>query len=127
MSRLAEDFRNYLRIERGMSPNTVASYARDVEGLLTAYKGYRPSDIGTAEVEQYLSKRIQKGLSKRSQARMLSSFRSFFNWCIEEGDLKDNPCDRIRRHHLLGGHPEPGRPAESRHPGGPVRMRPPRE
>ena len=95
MDRIAEDFRNYLRIERGMSPNTVASYARDVEGLLKAYEGYRPVDIGTAELERYLSERIQKGLSKRSQARMLSSFRSFFNWCVEEGELKDNPCDRI--------------------------------
>ena len=95
MNRLAEDFRNYLRIERGMSPNTVASYVRDVEGLLEAYEGYLPADIGTAEVERYLSDRIQKGLSKRSQARLLSSLRSFFNWCIEEGDLKDNPCDRI--------------------------------
>ena len=95
MDRLAEDFRNYLRIERGMSPNTVASYSRDVEDLLKAYDGYLPADIGTAELERYLSGRIAKGLSKRSQARMLSSFRSFFNWCIEEGDLKDNPCDRI--------------------------------
>ena len=95
MSRLTEDFRNYLRIERGMSPNTVASYVRDVEGLLKAYEGYLPADIGTAEVERFLSDRIQKGLSKRSQARLLSSLRSFFNWCIEEGDLKDNPCDRI--------------------------------
>ena len=95
MSRILEDFRNYLRIERGMSPNTVASYARDVQGLLEAYEGYLPADIGTAEVEQYLSKRIEKGISKRSQARLLSSLRSFFNWCIEEGDLKDNPCDRI--------------------------------
>ena len=95
MSRIAEDFRNYLRIERGMSPNTVASYARDVEGLLKAYEGYAPADIGTAELERYLSERIRKGLSKRSQARMLSSFRSFFNWCVEEGELKDNPCDRI--------------------------------
>ena len=95
MNRLAEDFRNYLRIERGMSPNTVASYVRDVEGLLEAYEGYLPADIGTPEVEKYLSDRIQKGLSKRSQARLLSSLRSFFNWCIEEGDLKDNPCDRI--------------------------------
>ena len=95
MSRLTEDFRNYLRIERGMSPNTVASYVRDVEGLLEAYEGYLPADIGTPEVEKYLSDRIQKGLSKRSQARLLSSLRSFFNWCIEEGDLKDNPCDRI--------------------------------
>ncbi|MBR2225437.1 MAG: site-specific tyrosine recombinase XerD [Bacteroidales bacterium] len=95
MSRLTEDFRNYLRIERGMSPNTVASYVRDVEGLLKAYEGWLPADIGTAEVERHLSDRILKGLSKRSQARLLSSLRSFFNWCIEEGDLKDNPCDRI--------------------------------
>ena len=95
MNRLAEDFRNYLRIERGMSPNTVASYVRDVEGLLKAYEGYLPADIGTAEIERFLSDRIEKGLSKRSQARLLSSLRSFFNWCIEEGDLKDNPCDRI--------------------------------
>ena len=95
MNRLAEDFRNYLRIERGMSPNTVASYVRDVEGLLKAYEGYLPADIGTAEIEHFLSDRIEKGLSKRSQARLLSSLRSFFNWCIEEGDLKDNPCDRI--------------------------------
>ena len=95
MSRILEDFRTYLRIERGMSPNTVASYSRDVEGLLKAYEGYRPADIGTAEVERYLSGRIAKGLSKRSQARMLSSLRSFFNWCIDEGETKDNPCDRI--------------------------------
>ena len=95
MDRIAEDYRNYLRIERGMSPNTVASYVRDVEGLLKAHEGCRPADIGTAELERYLGKRIAKGLSKRSQARMLSSFRSFFNWCVEEGELKDNPCDRI--------------------------------
>jgi len=95
MKRIAEDYRNYLRIERGMSPNTVAAYARDVEGLLGAYEGFRPADIGTAEVERYLSARIEKGLSKRSQARLLSSLRSFFNWCVEEGDIKDNPCDRI--------------------------------
>ena len=95
MSRLAEDFRNYLRIERGMSPNTVASYARDVEGLLAAYEGYRPADIGPAELERYLSERIQKGLSKRSQARLLSALRSFFTWMTLEGDRPDNPCDGI--------------------------------
>ena len=95
MDRIAEDYRNYLRIERGMSPNTVASYSRDVEGLLGAYEGYRAADIGTAEIERYLSERIEKGLAKRSQARMLSSFRSFFNWCVEEGEVKENPCDRI--------------------------------
>ena len=95
MSRLLEDYRNYLRIERGMSTNTVASYARDVGGMLDAFEGYLPHEITTEDLERYLSQRIEKGLSKRSQARLLSAMKSFFNWCIEEGDLKENPCDRI--------------------------------
>ncbi len=95
MNRILEDFRNYLRIERGMSPNTVSAYCRDVNGLLEAFEGSLPADIGVPELESYLSGRIEKGLSKRSQARLLSALRSFFNWCIDEGDLKENPCDRI--------------------------------
>ncbi|MBQ3765239.1 MAG: site-specific tyrosine recombinase XerD [Bacteroidales bacterium] len=95
MDRILEDFRNYLRIERGMSPNTVASYCRDVRGMLEAFQGYLPREIKTENLERYLSGRIASGLSKRSQARLLSSLRAFFNWCIEEGDVKENPCDRI--------------------------------
>ena len=95
MERLLEDFRNYLRIERGMSPNTVAAYVRDAGGLLEAFEGFLPHEIKTEDLERYLSERIAEGLSKRSQARLLSALRSFFNWCIEEGDVKDNPCDRI--------------------------------
>lgn len=95
MERLLEDFRNYLRIERGMSPNTVAAYVRDAGGLLEAFEGFLPHEIKTEDLERHLSERIAEGLSKRSQARLLSALRSFFNWCIEEGDVKDNPCDRI--------------------------------
>jgi integrase/recombinase XerD len=36
-----------------------------------------------------------QNLSKRSQARMLSSLRSFFGWCIVEGMIADNPCDMV--------------------------------
>ena len=95
MDRYLEDFRNYLRIERGMSPNTVASYCRDVRGMLEAFPGFLPGEIRTEDLERYLSKRIAEGLSKRSQARLLSALRDFFNWCIEVGDAKENPCDRI--------------------------------
>ena len=95
MERLLEDFRNYLRIERGMSPNTVAAYVRDAGGLLEAFEGFLPHEIKTEDLERYLSERIAEGLTKRSQARLLSALRSFFNWCIEEGDVKENPCDRI--------------------------------
>jgi integrase/recombinase XerD len=48
--------------------------------------------VQTEDLEEYL-KSLDK-LSKRSQARLLSSLRSFFDWLVIEGLLDDNPCDR---------------------------------
>ena len=91
---MIKDYRNYLRIERRMSPNTVASYCHDVEAFLEAVE-LAPRAIGTADIEKYLGQVTAKGLSKRSTARLLSSLRSFFDWCVEEGEVQENPCDRV--------------------------------
>ena len=91
---MIKDYRNYLRIERRMSPNTVASYCHDVEAFLEAVD-LAPRAIGTADIEKYLGQVTARGLSKRSTARLLSSLRSFFDWCVQEGEVKDNPCDRV--------------------------------
>lgn len=90
--RLLDDYTSYLRIERGMSPNTVASYAHDVSVFLEAYPGVRPGDLTDADVAEHLA---SLGLSKRSQARVLSSLRSFFDWCVAEGDVKSNPAEKV--------------------------------
>ena len=92
MKNILNDYRTYLKIERSMSRNTVASYCSDVEKLLKAYP-YSPELIGSDDILDYLTSR--QGISKRSQARILSSFRSFFDWLVLEGLIKDNPCDRI--------------------------------
>ena len=92
---LIRDFRNYLKIERGMSPNTVASYCHDAEALLDFCKGLSLKEISTEKVVEFLGRATDKGISKRSQARILSSLRSFFSWCIEEGELESDPCERI--------------------------------
>jgi integrase/recombinase XerD len=90
--RILQDYRYYLRMERRLSPNTVAAYGRDVAELLAALE-LAPRAIRTEDIERYLAGR--KELSKRSQARLLSSLRSFFDWLVLEGERKDNPCDRI--------------------------------
>ncbi len=77
-----------------MSPNTVASYCRDVAGFLEAC-GKSPADVDAADIQAYLGKVAEAGLSKRSSARLVSSLRSFFDWCVEEGDCPGNPCDRV--------------------------------
>ena len=122
---LLKYYRYYLRVERKMSPNTVASYCSDVAAFVASLG--RPGAVaaGGAEasaavaavtakdlrvvaavtakdlravssddVAAYFSKRAS-GVSKRSQARQLSSLRSFFDWLILEGERADNPCDAV--------------------------------
>ena len=92
-SRILQDYRYFLRMERRLSPNTVAAYGRDVAELLAALD-LEPRAVRSDDIARYLAER-GKELSKRSQARLLSSLRSFFDWLILEGERKDNPCDRI--------------------------------
>ena len=90
---LLSDYNYYLRIERKMSPNTVASYCSDVSEFLQN-SGSDPVKASTDDIIGYLSSRAGE-LSKRSQARVLSALRSFFDWTVLEGLRKDNPCDNV--------------------------------
>ena len=103
MTRILQDYRYYLRMERKLSPNTVAAYGRDVAEFLKAVE-LEPRAVRSDDIGRYLAGRADRGaaggsaappLSKRSQARLLSALRSFFDWLVLEGERKDNPCDRI--------------------------------
>ena len=85
------DYRNYLMLERRMSPNTVASYCHDVEAFLES-TGLDPVAVQTPDIEDYLG---SIKVSKRSSARLLSALRNFFDWCVQEGEIKYNPCDNV--------------------------------
>ncbi len=91
--RLFKDYAYYLKIERGLSPNTVAGYLSDIS-LFFEESGLEPASVAPADIVDYLSERSDT-LSKRSQARLLSAFRSFFDWMILEGAMKENPCDGV--------------------------------
>lgn len=90
--RLLKDYRTYLKIERAMSPNTVASYCSDVAKFL-ADMDMAPENVSTVDVMRYLG--TLDGITRRSQARVISSLRSFYRWLVLEGMLKDNPCDLV--------------------------------
>lgn len=92
-TRLFKDYAYYLKIERGLSPNTVAGYLSDIS-LFFEESGLEPASVAPADIVDYLSERSDT-LSKRSQARLLSAFRSFFDWMILEGSMKENPCDGV--------------------------------
>ncbi len=94
---ILKDYNNYLRIERAMSQNTVASYCSDVAKFLeffdTDKRKVQPEDLTAEDINEYLSSCSKR--SRRSQARLLSALRSFYNWMVLEGMVKENPCDRV--------------------------------
>lgn len=82
----------YLKIECADSPNTVSSYLSDLRHFFDAV-GKDPKDIIPEDIISYFAEGA--GLSKRSQARVLSALRSFFGWMVMEGEIADNPTDAV--------------------------------
>ena len=90
--KIISDYSYYLRIERALSPNTVEAYTSDVDNFFSSVAA-EPSTVSTRDILDYLAENAR--LSKRSQSRLLSALRSFFDWLVMEGDRKDNPCDPV--------------------------------
>ncbi|MFN3533798.1 MAG: site-specific tyrosine recombinase XerD [Desulfatiglandales bacterium] len=91
--RLLEEFSLYLRIEKGLSQNTLEAYTLDLIRFLDYLdsKGYTSlSSVGIEELLAYNSW-LSKGLSRRSLTRNLSTLRSFFRFLRSKRIISQNP------------------------------------
>ena len=92
------DYQLYLKIERGLSKNTIESYTRDIKKLvvfLTKNKiNHSPININDVSIQQFIYE-IAKEANPRSQARIISGLRSFFDYLIFEDYRTTNPTDLI--------------------------------
>ena len=99
-SGLLREFISYLRLERSMSKNTILSYSSDLEIFLNFCLAHN-HDLLEKErdteslIASYLESRVEDGISKRSQARVISSLRSFFKFLEMEGRTERDPTERI--------------------------------
>lgn len=86
----------YLKVERGLSPNTVKAYTADIEGFyeFLRHRGVTLRDASSSDISDYIIS-VSDYLSKRSQARLLSSLNSFFYYLVSEGERKDNPSSAV--------------------------------
>lgn len=86
----------YLKVERGLSPNTVKAYTADIEGFyeFLRHRGVTLRDASSSDISDYIIS-VSDYLSKRSQARLLSSLKSFFDYLVSEGERKDNPSSAV--------------------------------
>lgn len=89
-----KSFKNYLRIERGLLDNTVNSYVLDVEKLVKYLVIHEiqtgPEKISTEDLKSFVYE-LSKVVNERTQARVLSGLRSFFDFLAFEEIRDDNP------------------------------------
>ncbi|QOD61538.1 site-specific tyrosine recombinase XerD [Polaribacter haliotis] len=93
-----KDYQLFLKIERGLSKNTIESYTRDLQKLnLFLNKNeikVSPTEIDSSIIKQFVYE-IAKSVNPRSQARIISGLRSFFDFMVFEDYRKTNPTDLI--------------------------------
>lgn len=93
-----KEYQNYLRLERGLSKNTIENYTFDIEKLVLFLneKEIKTSPIHISEetVQQFIYE-IATQINPRSQSRLISGLKSFFNYLIFEDYRKDTPLELI--------------------------------
>jgi integrase/recombinase XerD len=93
-----KSYQSYLKIERGLSKNTIDNYSYDIERLcqfLTKNKiVVTPIKIGEETVQQFIYS-VAKEVNPRSQARIISGLKSFFGYLIFEDHREDNPLELV--------------------------------
>lgn len=92
------NYKSYLRIERGLSENTIDNYTRDLKKLTLHLEQLDsapdPITVGKDDIQDFIYT-IAKEVQARSQARIISGLKGFFNYLIFEDYRKDNPLDLI--------------------------------
>ncbi|MCX7547684.1 site-specific tyrosine recombinase XerD [Xanthomarina sp. F1114] len=93
-----KDYKLYLKIERGLSANSITSYSLDVEKLIKFLErnnmSASPLSISKEDIQLFIYD-IAKQVNARSQSRIISGLRNFFNYLIFEDYRTDNPLDLI--------------------------------
>ena len=92
------DYKNYLKIERGLSKNSIENYEYDILKLVKylEFNDYKTSPLViTSVILQEFIYDISKTINPRSQSRLISGLRSFFSYLVFEDYIPSNPLNHI--------------------------------
>lgn len=95
--RKIKEYISYLKIEKGLAMNSILAYQSDIEKLrdFASPLEILPDQIRLADLKQFLVELYDLGLSARSQARIVSGIKQFYQFLILEDDLSENPSELL--------------------------------
>lgn len=92
-------FKNYLRLERSLSANSLDAYLHDVEKLTQFLEMQEidktPAEVSSDELHQFLRWVSELGLAASTQARILSGIRAFYKYQLMEDFIKEDPTELL--------------------------------
>lgn len=95
---MLEKFESYLVAEKRFSSHTVTAYLKDVHQFLDAIGIVLLEDLKEVKhslIRTWMVTLIEQGIVNRSVNRKLSTLRTFFKWCVQEGFVETNPMVKI--------------------------------
>lgn len=101
---LVADFLQHLKLERGLSENSVEAYRRDITQFAQYYGDKAPANISAADITRFFGIITKLGRKPASIARKISSIRQFAAYLRERGVLTEDPvksysAPKISRYH----------------------------
>lgn len=94
-----KNFDSYLKIEKGLSENSCISYRNDVNKLkeFAISKNLLPKELKIKDLKSFVAVLFDLGLSPRSQSRVISGIKQFYEFLINEGILRENTAELLEQ------------------------------
>lgn len=91
---IISEYQSHLKLEKNLSDNSIEAYLRDIKKLID-FSDQSPLKIQQNQIEEFIYQFAKLDYSPRTQARLISSLKSFFNYLQWEELRNDNPSELI--------------------------------
>lgn len=89
-------YKNYIKLERSLSPKTVEAYLHDVEKLNDFLGGRKKlEEVELSDLQSFLASLYDEDMSARSQARIISGLKSFYKFMLYERRIAHDPTELL--------------------------------
>ncbi|MBK5719665.1 site-specific tyrosine recombinase XerD [Dysgonomonas sp. Marseille-P4677] len=94
---IIKKYRNYLLLEKSLSPNSIDAYMTDVDKLagFLDNEGLKAEDVKLDNLQQFIAQLYDLGINARSVARIISGIKSFYNFLVLDGYIHTDPTELL--------------------------------